>query len=320
MILEEPSDAWLRDPLQELARESVYVGTSSWKYPGWCGQIYDESHYLTRGKFSESRFERDCLSEYANIFPTVCVDAGYYKFPSEKYLTGLASMVPDHFRFGIKVTDTITIKNFTNLPRHGKDAGKANEHFLDADLFKKAFLSQCEAVQEKIGVLIFEFSHFYPKDFPQGRDFMNALDAFLTQLPPSYAYAVEVRNKNFLQPEYFDMLSSHGVAHVYNSWTRMPELGEQIALPGSFTTDFTVARLLLKPGRTYEEAVNSFSPYKKAKEENATVREAAKTLIDKARKGKRPSFVFVNNRLEGNAPTTIAAIIRAEKVKLGGSK
>jgi hypothetical protein len=100
----------------------------------------------------------------------------------------------------------------------------------------------------------------------------------------------------------------------------MPDLGEQIAMPGSFTTDFTVARLLLKPGRTYEEAVNSFSPYKKAKEENSTVREAAKVLIDKAKKGKRPSFVFVNNRLEGNAPTTIAAIIRAEKGKLGGSK
>jgi hypothetical protein len=26
----------------ELARGGIYIGTSSWKYPGWCGQLYDE--------------------------------------------------------------------------------------------------------------------------------------------------------------------------------------------------------------------------------------------------------------------------------------
>ena len=43
--------------------------------------LYDEQRYLYRGKFAESRFERDCLEEYAQIFRTVCVDAGYYQFP-----------------------------------------------------------------------------------------------------------------------------------------------------------------------------------------------------------------------------------------------
>jgi hypothetical protein len=51
--------------------------------------IYDEQRYVYRGKFSESRFERTCLTEYAEVFKTVCVDAAYYTFPSEKYLTGL---------------------------------------------------------------------------------------------------------------------------------------------------------------------------------------------------------------------------------------
>lgn len=315
MMFDTRTHVSLREPLQRLAGESVRIGTSSWKYPGWCGQIYDEARYLTRGKFSESRFERECLEEYAEIFPTVCVDAGYYKFPSPQYLEGLCKQVPDSFRFGFKVTDTITIKNYTNLPRFGVLAGKPNEHFLDADLFKKAFLSSFDRVQDKIGVFIFEFSHFYPKDFSHGRDFVAVLDGFLGQLPMAYSYAVEVRNKTLLQPEYLSMLASHGVAHVFNSWTKMPKLGEQMGIPGSFTTDFTVARLLLRPGRTYEQAVSTFSPYKTAQDPNAGVRQAAKELIMKAKGGRKPSFVFVNNRLEGNAPTTIAAILGAEEKK-----
>ena len=57
--------------LDELARGGICIGTSSWKYPGWCGQLYDEQRYLTRGKFSEAKFERECLAEYAQTFPTV---------------------------------------------------------------------------------------------------------------------------------------------------------------------------------------------------------------------------------------------------------
>lgn len=310
-MFEEKSHSFLREPLQKLAGKSVFIGTSSWKYPGWCGQIYGEVRYITRKKFSQSRFERECLDEYADIFPTVCVDAGYYTFPSVPYLEALARQVPEGFLFGFKVTDAITIKNYPGLPRFGDKAGKPNEHFLDADLFKAAFLSSCERIKDKIGVLIFEFSHFYPKDFAHGREFMEMLDRFFSQLPRSFSYSVEVRNKSLLQPEYFAMLRSHGVAHVFNSWSRMPEVADQMAIPDSFTADFTVSRLLLKPGRTYEQAVTQFSPYKTVQEVNEPVKEAAKTLIRRAKGGTRPSFVFVNNRLEGNAPGTIASIVQS---------
>ncbi|MEO6753875.1 MAG: hypothetical protein ABIP85_19010 [Chthoniobacteraceae bacterium] len=44
--------------LNELARGGIYIGTSSWKYPGWCGQVCDEQRYLTLSKFSMAKFER----------------------------------------------------------------------------------------------------------------------------------------------------------------------------------------------------------------------------------------------------------------------
>src|SRR6266850_560473 len=109
----------------ELAAKGVFIGTSSWKYEGWFGQLYTPQRYEYRGKVAKTRFERDCLTEYAEVFKTVCVDAAYYTFPSEKYLAGLVEKVPADFRFGFKVTDEITVKRFPNLPRFGAGIFKA---------------------------------------------------------------------------------------------------------------------------------------------------------------------------------------------------
>jgi len=296
--------------LRELADAQVRIGTSSWKYPGWCGSVYEEELYFTRGKFSESRFKRDCLTEYADIFPAVCVDAGYYRFPTQRYLEGLADQVPEDFRFGFKVTDEITIKHFPNLKRFGDRAGKPNEHFLSPKLFASAFLKPMEAIREKVGVLILEFSQFYPRDFERGRDFVQALDTFFSALPDDWPLGVEIRNKNFLEAPYFDMLTRHGVAHCFNNWTRMPTIAEQLEMEGSFTADFTVARFLLTPGRNYAGAVKTFEPYDHLQQKDEEARNAGRQLIDRIKETdrKRPSFLFVNNRLEGHAPSTIAAM------------
>jgi len=166
-----------------LAAQGVYVGTSSWKYQGWFGQLYAPARYEYRGKVATTRFERDCLSEYAEVFKTVCVDAAYYDFPRREYLKKQADAVPDDFRFGLKVTDAVTIKKFPNLPRFGIRAGKPNEHFLNGDLFASAFLQPCEEIRAKIGVLMFEFSRFWPSDYEHGRDFVADPDKFLGALP-----------------------------------------------------------------------------------------------------------------------------------------
>jgi len=65
----------LKKAAGELAAKGIFVGTSSWRYPGWRGMLYDESRYVYRGKFAETRFERDCLSEYAEVFKTVCEES-----------------------------------------------------------------------------------------------------------------------------------------------------------------------------------------------------------------------------------------------------
>ncbi len=302
----------LRVRIADLAIQGVLVGTSSWKYPGWCGTLYDRARYEWRGKFAETRFKRDCLAEYAEVFKTVCVDAAYYSFPSQQYLEGMASQVPEDFLFGLKVTDTVTIKKFPNLDRFGEKAGKANENFLNAELFAKGFLQPCESIRSNVGLLMFEFSRFWPTDYQHGREFIADLDKFLGQLPKGWPYGVEMRNRNWLKPEYFACLARHQVAHVFNSWEAMPPVDEQMAIPESRTNPtLAAARFLLKPGRSYEQAVKTFEPYDAIKEENPQARAAGKALIaeGKAAGPKRRTFVFVNNRLEGNALSTIAAMI-----------
>jgi uncharacterized protein YecE (DUF72 family) len=103
--------------------------------------LYDRARYAYRGKFAQTRFNRECLAEYAEVFKTVCFDAAYYNFPSQQYLEGMINQAPDGFLFGFKVTDAITIKKYPKVDRFGDLAGKPNENFLNAELFAKAFLA-----------------------------------------------------------------------------------------------------------------------------------------------------------------------------------
>ncbi len=305
---------WTREKfageLSRLAVEGICFGTSSWKYPGWRGHIYTDDRYIYRGSFSENRFDRLCLREYAEIFPTVCVDAAYYKYPEERWLSEMVSQVGTGFRFALKVTDLITIKQFPKLPRFGPRAGKLNPEFLRCEAFQKSFLEPCEPFREYIGLLIFEFSRFSKEDFERGRDFLAVLDAFLRGLPQGWPYGVEIRNPGFLRPEYFAVLSQYNVCHVFNSWQGMPAVDEQMKHPEAFSHSALVAgRFLLKPGRKYEQAVKMFQPYAEVREVYPDGRVAGATLASEAKKQKKRAYIYVNNRFEGNAPATIAAMV-----------
>ena len=305
-----------RDKIQQqvakLANSGVFIGTSSWKYPGWAGMLYEEQRYLRRGKLSESLLEENCLSEYAQVFKTVGVDFTYYKFPGEQVLRELAAQVPADFQFGFKITGEITIKRFTQ--RAGVRAGQTNPNFLNADLFANAFLKPCEVLRKNVGVLMFEFSRFFPSDYKHGSEFIADVDRFLEALPRGWPYAIELRNDQWLQPEYFACLARHGVSHVFNNWQAMPSVSKQMALMGSRTNpQLTTARFLLKPGRGYQEAKDTFKPYDHLQEVNEEARAAGRKLIAEGKSAKKDkkTLIYVNNRLEGNALETISAMLDA---------
>jgi uncharacterized protein YecE (DUF72 family) len=311
-LFDEPSSfdrERLAAALHDLASQSVLIGTSSWKYEGWIGQIYSQAPYMVRGRFSRKRFEQTCLSEYARTFPIVCGDFSFYQFPTPEFWQKLFASAQPNLQFAFKVPEEITCKTFPQHPRYGPRAGETNETFLNAEMFEAGFLEPLQPWRERIPVLIFEFGTFSKRSYADPAEFFADLERFLSRLPGTWRYAVEVRNEEFLQPVYFETLRRHGVAHVFSSWTRMPPLHHQIEIAEAFTADFTVVRGLLRTGRPYETAVKLFSPYDRIQDENPKAREAARRIIDRARKKREPAYLFINNRLEGNAPVTIDAIV-----------
>ena len=303
-----PGIAPLARRLGDLARRGVFIGTSSWKYPGWLGKVYDPARYATRGKIAKTRFDRGCLEEYARVFPAVGGDFSFYRFPSDAQWERLFEQVPEGFKFGLKVPEEITVERFSKQARHGARAGQDNPGFMDAGLLKSRFLDPLEPHRDKVGVIMFEFGQVHRGSFATVERFTDALDAMLTELPTDrFRFAVEIRNRAFLDApdDYLACLRSHRVAHCFNSWTRMPPVDEQLRIPGIFTADHTAARFLLQPGRPYRQAVDMFSPYETVQDPYPQGRDAMSELIERCLGEQRMLFAFVNNRFEGNAPETI---------------
>jgi len=292
----------------------VFIGTSSWKYEGWLGSIYTPERYFTRGRFSQKKFEETCLEEYAETFPIVCGDFSFYQFPSDEYWRKLFGTSPAALQFAFKVPEEITVKRWPTHARYGQRAGLDNENFLNAEVFTRLFYEPLSVYGGRAALFIFEFGTFSKTSFPDARTFLDSLDGFLAALPDGPRYSVEIRNPEFLCPEYFQVLRSNGVAHVFNAWTRMPDLPTQTAIDDAYTASHLVTRALLRRGRTYEEGVQTFQPYERVQDPIPETREALRALIQKALAERRTAYIFVNNRLEGNAPGTIEAVVDSLEV------
>ncbi|HWA57107.1 MAG TPA: DUF72 domain-containing protein [Gemmatimonadales bacterium] len=294
------------DRLVELARAvppQILFGTSSWTYPGWHGMVYQREYPKTGNS-------APMLEEYARfpLFRTVGIDSSFYAPPTPEQLTAYARALPPGFRCVSKVWDRLTVLTFPKA-RYRAMGGEPNPDFLNPQVFLDEVLRPFEAhFAGHTGPFVFEFQTIGRSEGLTPQGFANRLDEFFGQLPREHAYAVEVRNEEYLVPPYFAVLREHNVAHVFNSWTRMPPVGEQIELPGSFSAPFTVARILLRPGRTYSDAVDAFAPYDRIHDRNARLRRDIVRLIRQAQALRIPAYILVNNRAEGSAPITIAAV------------
>jgi uncharacterized protein YecE (DUF72 family) len=292
-----------REEIRALAArvpEQILFGTSTWTYPGWTGLVYHRP-------YPKSAPAARMLEEYARfpLFRTVGIDSSFYRPPSPTTLSAYARALPPGFPCVSKVWERITIH--THSGQRDGPRGQRNPDYLNAELFlREMYQPYQEHFGGHAGPFVFEFQ---ASTIP-AEEFANRLDDFFGQLPREGQYGVAVRNPEFLTAAYFAVLREHGVAHVFNSWTRMPTIGGQLDLPGSLTSTFIVARALLRPGTTYDEAVDAFSPYDRIREPNPELRSDISRLIDRARTMRVPAYILVNNRAEGSAPRTIMEIVR----------
>ena len=138
---------------------------------------------------------------------------------------------------------------FPSLPRYGLRAGHRNPNFLSVDTMKTHFLDLLGPYTDRVALMIFEFGAGIGRAFDGVESFAEALSSFLVPLPTTFRFGVEIRHAQFLEPEYFRALRENCVAHVFNSWTEMPGIDQQMNHNEAFTANFTAARALLVPGR-----------------------------------------------------------------------
>lgn len=301
-----PEEIW--SPEGTAIPPSIYLGTSTWAFPGWKGVVYQRSYK------SQKDFTANSLAEYATIpwFRTVCVDSFFYNPPKPETLAHYASMVPDSFRWVSKVWERITIATYPKHPRYGAYAGQRNPDFLNARLFQDAVLSAYlnPAVMARTGPLVFQFAPFSERMMPYG-EFIDRLATFLRAVPTDFQYGVEVRNPELLTKEYFTALNESRVAHCFNHWNGMIPLHLQMraaAEAGGLTADFYIARLLTPLGTSYQNAEELFQPYDRVQAPNAQMRGDVIRLVRRALTTGKRAFVTANNKAEGNSPLTMVSI------------
>ena len=308
---DRPAPAELPPPRPELVvlaaalPPGIKFGTASWTVDGWTGDVYHRSY---RGAQPAARLE-----EYVRypLFRTVGINSAFYESPSERILHAYARALPEGYSCVVKVWDRITARRFIRDQRWGPLAGQLNPDFLDARLFLDHVLAHyARAFSRHALCFVFQFQAMRGTDLLDAEEWAERLDRFFRQLPPDFRYAVELRNAELMTDHHGAVLQRHGVAHVFNSWTEMPPIGEQVELGWTFSASFTVARALLKPGRRYSDAVKQFQPYDHVQEPQPALRRDLLQLIATSLRRRIEAFILANNRAEGNAPGTIKAVAR----------
>ena len=277
------------------------IGTCSWKYESWKGLIYDGSRAYGPG---------DYLADYARHFNSVEVDQWFWslfpgsvRLPEARTVKEYAAAVPDDFVFTVKAPNSLTLTHFykKETARHGEFAGRENEHFLSGPLLER-FLETLAPLGKKLGPVMFQFEYLNRQKMPSREAFYERFGDFIAAAPKGPAYAVEIRNPNYLVPDFFDFLRDHGLGFVYLDGYYMPSLGEVFAKNKPRTAAFQVIRLHggdragieKETGELWDRIVD---PKPEA------VGAAADITIENVRR-KITTYVNINNHFEGSAPLT----------------
>jgi uncharacterized protein YecE (DUF72 family) len=254
------------------------IGTSSFTAAGWEGSFYPKGMKPA-----------EYLTYYATKFDTVEIDSTFYRAPTPTIVNGWANKTPKGFLIAAKVPQVVT---------HEKCMEDCDKEFSE-------FISTMDLLGgEKLGPLLLQFPFFSRDAFATGDDFLARLKPFLEKLPRGYQFAIEIRNKNWLDERFADALRERNVALVLQDRAWMP-------MPGAMKFDFITATF------TYVRLLGD----RKAIEQQTKVWD--KVVVDRTRELHSwvdvchqivqrgvSTYVYVNNHYAGHAPATVDQFLK----------
>jgi uncharacterized protein YecE (DUF72 family) len=225
----------------------------------------------------------DYLAFYAERFHTVEVDSTFYACPTAHTVENWNARTPEGFIFSVKVPQSIT---------HEKV-------LVDCDAEVKEFLDTMAILGEKLGPVVFQFPFFDKWKIKDRHAFTDRLIPFLKKLPAEHKFAIEIRNKKWLDAEFANVLREHKVALVLQDLSYMPSPAELKFDP--ITTDWTYIRWL-GDRKQIEEQTTTW-------DKNVVDRTSELTswveYCYQIRKRGVLIYAYANNHYSGHAPATI---------------
>ena len=176
--------------------QNLHLGTIGWSYNFWKGKFYPNK-----------TAPKDYLAYYSTQFNTVEVDSTFYRIPTEPTVVNWKQQAPEGFLFSLKFPQMIT---------HIK-------MLKDCQYETDVFLERVGLLGEKLGALLLQF----PPNF--GVEHLPDLEDYLQKLPKDHRYVVEVRNKSWLNHEFYSLLKANKVALAWADSPLMAEISEVTA-------------------------------------------------------------------------------------------
>ncbi|GGY81672.1 hypothetical protein GCM10011613_27940 [Cellvibrio zantedeschiae] len=292
---------------------NLRLGTSSWSCPGWNGIVWD-------GDYSESTLSRYGLTAYHKhpLFRTVSVDRSFYQPMNVMQFGAYASQVDDNFRFMVKAPSLVT----DALVRDESGRGmRTNNRFLNADDALQMFVEPAlEGLGHKLGALVFQISPLPNMWLMRMPEMINRLHHLLKSIPdfrhraPDGVVAVEVRDREWLTPQFVQALRDTRTTYCMGLHAKMPPIDEQLPILRALWPGPLVCRWNLNPvhgAYGYEDAAEIYSPYNKIVDPDVQTREELAKVISKIAGAGQNVYVSLSNKAEGSAPLSVVELSKA---------
>ena len=239
------------------------LGTQGWNYDAWVGPFYPPG---TR--------PAEYLTVYARAFETVEVDSTFYAIPPVKTVRGWYDRTPTGFTFALKMPQEITHE------RRLRDSGDIAEEFYD----------RARELGVKLGPVLIQLGpDFGPAELP-------ALANLLPTLPRDIKFAVEFRQRGWINDGVLALLAEHGVALTITDARWIPRK-QMLALAKRPTADFIYFRWM---GGNRE-----IVDYSRIQIDRTRELEQWSDVLATLAKVRVKVYGYVNNHFAGHSPQSV---------------
>lgn len=197
---------------------------------------------------------------------------------------------------------------------------KTNPSFLDVEQTLSLFIEPVlQGLGSKLGALVFQISPLPIPWLGRMNRLLEQLHALLGAIPnlkaiaPDAAIAVEVRDREWLTPQFIQTLRDTGATYCMGLHAKMPSIAEQLPILRALWPGPLVCRWNLNPlhgAYGYENAQRQYEPYDRMLDPDPDTRAVLARVIAGTAGAGQNVYVTLSNKAEGSSPWSVIELAR----------